>query len=66
MERKHLEIGKRQRLNKEKNMKKALRIIGEVLTALVPIIRKEKLIEDSVIVALETIIAILIIIASKL
>ena len=40
-------------------MKRILRIIGEVLSALIPVIRKEKLVEDSVIVVLETIIAIL-------
>ncbi len=46
-------------------MVKVLRIIKNVLAALIPIIRKEKLIEDSIILILETIVAILIVILTR-
>ena len=47
-------------------MKNILRIIGAILTALLPVFRKEKIVEDSVIVILELIIAILLLVGDKL
>jgi len=44
---------------------KILRIIKDILVAVLPIFRKGKLDEDSVIVILEIIVAILIIVISK-
>jgi hypothetical protein len=51
---------------REAVMKNILRIIGSIITALLPVFRKEKIVEDSVIVVLELIIAILILVGNKL